>query len=245
MQRVDTTDVKKLLRNTTLLRSFSDEDLEGLSRAAVHRTLDAREVVFSQGDSCRSIYWIASGRVRITSLSRGGEELLLGMAEEGETFGELALLEGHRRIVSASAERSSHLISIDGSHLRPYVDRNAGAALAFSRLLAYHLGVAVSDLASLGLLEARERLYVKILSLGRRYGRPDGETHGVHIAHGLSQEDLARSIGLSRVMVNRIFTDWRTRGLIDFGRGFLVIRSEDDLEAYVQEGVSASESDPG
>lgn len=53
------------------------------------------------------------------------------------------------------------------------------------------------------------------------------------IHHGQSQQDLADSVGLTRVMVNRQLKAWRQRGLIEDGRGYVRVPSPEELRAYV------------
>ena len=50
---------------------------------------------------------------------------------------------------------------------------------------------------------------------------PSGEF--VRIDHGLTQQQLADRVGVSRVSINKQLNAWREEGLIEHGRGYVVL----------------------
>ncbi len=56
---------------------------------------------------------------------------------------------------------------------------------------------------------------------------------------GLNQTDLASMIGARREWVNRILSDWRKRGLLEFDNGVITIL---DLQRVVEERDSRLEA---
>jgi CRP-like cAMP-binding protein len=72
-----------------------------------------------------------------------------------------------------------------------------------------------------------------------RYGEvsADGRTSIVNI--GLNQSDLASMIGARREWVNRILSDWRKRGLLEFDNGVITIL---DLPRVIAERDSRLEA---
>jgi CRP-like cAMP-binding protein len=65
--------------------------------------LKAGEYVFFEGDLDSDFYIIESGRVEIFTKSRVGKKVTLVVVEEGESFGEFALLDRRPRSASAQA----------------------------------------------------------------------------------------------------------------------------------------------
>jgi CRP/FNR family cyclic AMP-dependent transcriptional regulator len=71
-----------------------------------------------------------------------------------------------------------------------------------------------------------------------RYGKEmeAGKQYSVDLA--LNQTDLASMVGARREWVNRLLSDWRKRGLLEYDRGVLTIL---DMERVVAERDSRIE----
>ena len=62
------------------------------------------EEVFSQGEPADSIYFIQTGRVKITVVSGGGKEAVLAMLGPHDFFGEGALVKQSLRVSTAKKD---------------------------------------------------------------------------------------------------------------------------------------------
>jgi CRP/FNR family transcriptional regulator/CRP/FNR family cyclic AMP-dependent transcriptional regulator len=70
-------------------------------------------------------------------------------------------------------------------------------------------------------LELPARLVRRLLDLCRL--SPDELQPGRRLDHGLSQGELAASIGVSRESVNKLLAGWKKDGWIDAGRGYVTV----------------------
>jgi CRP-like cAMP-binding protein len=84
------------------------------------------------------------------------------------------------------------------------------------------------------LFDAPTRLLHRLKSLAENYGVTSPDGAGVIIRHSLSQQEIADSIGLTRVSVNRHLRKWNLEGLIEYGRGFIRIPDIHRLESRIQ-----------
>ena len=103
------------LSSLSVFQGFSDQDIEELEKkAATHRYI-AGDIVFEEGDPGDSFYLIVSGSVKISrNIHSGpgdGEQLLLGVREPGEIFGEMSLLDWQPRSARASTDEETILLS--------------------------------------------------------------------------------------------------------------------------------------
>ena len=139
MKQLNPLEVSRIFRKTQLLKSVPEEDLLKLSEGVRHQRFRTGQIIFAKNARDTPIYFVVDGRVKITSPGRGGNELLLGVIEPGEMFGELSLVDDGPRSVSAVAERASYVIGVARLDLLPVVEGNPQSAMAFSRptLLAY------------------------------------------------------------------------------------------------------------
>jgi CRP-like cAMP-binding protein len=86
-----------------------------------------------------------------------------------------------------------------------------------------HLAVQPADSRPGQLLGVRERPAILLLDLARTHGEQDPE--GVRLTTGLSQRELAGSVGASREAVARLLKDLRERGIVRRSRGLADRRS--------------------
>ena len=90
-------------------------DLVGILRA---RTIPAGTVVIRKGEPGDAMYLIASGAVEVDAT--GGKVRL----EEGDFFGEMALLTRERRTATVTAVKSTDLLVLDCDDFHRFIDRN-------------------------------------------------------------------------------------------------------------------------
>lgn len=223
-----------------LFSVFSGPDLERLSGQVRLRRVAAGDFLFATGTSPEQSFLALSGRFKITAVGPRGNELLLGIVEPGDLAGFVAPIDIKERFVNAVALKNSEVISIDRRHLMPIFERSPTALIQVIAMMAAHLRQAVDICQNIGLLDSQSALWSRLMNLSGRYGRPIDRSGGLRIDHGLSQEDLASSIGVTRVVVNRIFRVWRDEGLVVAGRGYIEILQPDRLKERVLNSPGAA-----
>lgn len=97
------------------LDAASISDLVGILRA---RTVHAGTVIIRKGEPGDAMYLIASGTVDVDT--SGGKVRL----EEGDFFGEMALLTRERRTATVTAIKSTDLLVLDCDDFHRFIDRN-------------------------------------------------------------------------------------------------------------------------
>jgi len=96
----------KVLEGVQFLQLLAPHEYEKVSHLLTERTCSFGEVVVSEGSPAEAFYVVESGRLRVVKQAQGGEELLLNVLKSGDTFGEMALLDGglHTATVRCSTE---------------------------------------------------------------------------------------------------------------------------------------------
>ena len=94
-------DHKDILARHFLMSEFTDEELSELVKRGRRRSYDTGETIFLKGDPGDRLYAILRGRVTISTVSAEGKEILLNILDEGELFGESAMLDGKDRTADA------------------------------------------------------------------------------------------------------------------------------------------------
>lgn len=221
-----------MLQRSPLFRGLSPPAFERIAELAVQRGFGDGEVVFSQGDPGDALYAVVTGKIRISAGAADGREIYLNIMEPGDTFGEIALLDGGTRTASATATIPSELVSIRRDHFLGLLEREPKVALELLRLCGERLRWTSGLVEDAALLNASARLAKRLLSLG--------QLHGEHTPNGvvlrISQEDLASFLGVSRQVVNQYLQDWKGQGWVDLGRGVITVRDVAAIKNAAQAG---------
>jgi CRP-like cAMP-binding protein len=221
---------KIVLQRSPLFRGLAPPALERIASLATQRNYGAGEIVCSQGDPGDALYAVVSGRIRISSGAADGREIFLNIMEPGDSFGEIALLDGGTRTASAIAMVASELVSLRRDHLFALLEREPPVALELLRLCGERLRWTSGLLEDAALLDAPARLAKRLLSLGEFHGERSGSGFTLRI----SQEDLASFLGVSRQAVNQQLQAWKARGWIALGRGSVTVLDAQALRTAAQ-----------
>jgi len=118
-----------VLEGVHLFEHLSAEDRAGLAEVVDRRTLAAGETLFSTGDPGESLFVVRTGQVEIFLKDTAGQKIVLSIADPGDIFGELALLDGGARSATAVALAESELLELSRVHLLPLFQRSPAVAL--------------------------------------------------------------------------------------------------------------------
>ncbi len=93
------------LRRIELLDGLSPERLDALARQCAWRNYETGQRIISRNAVERDIFFLVSGRVRITTYSEAGRQVTFRDLSAGEVFGEMAGLD--------EMPRSADVIALD------------------------------------------------------------------------------------------------------------------------------------
>jgi CRP-like cAMP-binding protein len=223
-----------LLRGSALLALLPEAELQGLADR-VHRSRHGSGAfIFRKGDEGAGMMIVLKGRVKIGSVGVSGSELILNVMEPGQIFGEMALVDGEPRSADAVAAKDCEIVTLLRRDFLPVLSRHPDAALGMMAVLSRRIRQTTQFVEDAIFLDVAARLLHRIEQLAERYGCEDPESGAVRIDHDFTQQDLADSVGLTRVSINRQLSAWEERGLIEKGRGWIRIPDPDALDAFVR-----------
>ena len=164
-------------------------DSAGIARRIVeYRRAD---IIFTQGDSCDHVYYIQTGGVKLSVLSKAGREAVVAMLGPGEFFGEGCLAGQSVRVGSATATTDSAVLLVDKDHMVGLLHKQHALSDRFiAHMLARNIRIE-EDLID-HLLNSSEKRLARTLLLLARYGKPDRPVRAVP---KFSQEMLAEMVG--------------------------------------------------
>jgi len=72
-----------------------------------------RQGIFTQGDTANAVFYIQTGKVKLTVVSKPGKEATIGILSEGDFFGEACMVGQPLRMVTATAMTDCAVLRID------------------------------------------------------------------------------------------------------------------------------------
>ncbi len=117
------------LANVALFALLEVEERSVLAAALVERAVLPGEMLFRSGDPGDSMFVVHSGRVELFVTDRAGQQIVLHVAERGDFFGELSLLDGGPRTASGRVVEAGTLYVLDRDDLQQLFRKRPDAAL--------------------------------------------------------------------------------------------------------------------
>jgi CRP-like cAMP-binding protein len=192
-----------------------EKTLEG--KRVVHLKRGKR--VFSQGERADAIYFIQSGRVKVSVLSTGGKEAVLAMLGPRQFFGEGALVGQSLRVSTATAVEPVTLFQVEKrAMLRALHDQADLSEKFMAFLLARNIDLE-EDLCDQLFNHSEKRLARVLLKLARLRERDVVPDATIPL---LRHETLAEMVGTTRSRINHFMNKFRKMGLIDYNGGLIV-----------------------
>jgi len=170
------------------------------------------EAIFSQGDPSNAVFYIQSGKVKLTVVSMSGKEAVIAHLPAASFFGEASLAGQPARIASANALEPSSIIRIDKKVMQDLLHREPDFAEQFlAHLLARNIRME-ADLVD-HLFNSSEKRLARLLMLMANFGQ---ESKPIPVIAKISQETLSEMIGTTRSRVSFFLNRFRDLGYIDY-----------------------------
>ncbi len=183
------------LHSVAYFSTLGPEEIERITRETSEHSFARGEVLFLEGEPCRGLYLVKTGRIRIFKSSSEGREQVLLTAGAGATFNDVPVFDGGPNPASASALEPSTVYIIPGEALLALV-ADCPVARSIIEMFAgrlRHLTTVVEDLSFRSVVS---RLAKTLLDLALAEG-------GQSPVPRLTQDEMATRVGSVRDVVGR------------------------------------------
>ena len=189
-----------------------------LEKVTATRTFDKDEIIYYQGDIAKNFCYLKRGKVKVFMTSSDGMEKTLNTATPGELLGEAAFFDKKPRVSSAKAITDAELVMIDDKLLFELISEYPQIAFELLEILANRIRLLSTQLDSMTFLQADARI-AQLLLENEKNGR-------VRLTH----EEIANSVGVSRVTVSKTLSSFAKNGIISTEYRQVYIKSKKELE---------------
>jgi CRP/FNR family transcriptional regulator, cyclic AMP receptor protein len=192
----------------------------GVGRKLVH--LRPKQVFFSQGSAADTIFYLQTGRARLTVVSPEGKEATIALLSAGDFVGEESLASvGGLHLATASAIVACSALSIAREEMIRVMHQEHSFSEMFLKFLLARSMRAQADLID-QLFNSSEKRLARILLLLAEFGEPGGRES---LIPPITQETLAEMVGTTRARVNFFMNRFRKLGLIEYNGRIRVHKS--------------------
>ena len=188
-------------------------------------------VLFVEGQAPRGIFVLCKGRVKLSICSTDGKTLILKIAEPGEVLGLSATVSGKPYELTAETIDPCQVNFVKREDFLRFLREHSEACFRVAEQLSDKYNTACHEIRSLGLSHsAAEKLAMLLLE----WMAKDGENAKTEtrIKLSLTHEELAQMIGTSRETVTRLFTEMKSRHIVQFKGSTLVIQNKAALMVF-------------
>jgi CRP/FNR family transcriptional regulator, cyclic AMP receptor protein len=192
----------------------------GLGRRLVQ--LKAGETFFTQGSAADCVFYLRTGRAKLTVVSMNGKEATITLLSAGDFVGEESIAgAAGLRLASATAITSCTALKIERDEiLRVLHEERAFSDLFVKFLLGRSMRIQ-ADLVD-QLFNSSEKRLARILLLMAEFGQPGKPETLIPV---ITQETLAEMIGTTRSRVSFFMNRFRKLGFIEYNGRIRVHKS--------------------
>jgi CRP-like cAMP-binding protein len=209
----------RILGGCQLFCGLSPDSIAPLAQASTVRVTERGAEIFAAGDGVDGLRVVLSGQVRLWIADREGRELTLSFAEPGDSFGEIALLDGLPRSASATAHATTRCLFLPAHAVE--------LALAADSAFARHMIVSlceilrrnVGTIGGFAFSGLDVRLARRLYDLAHDHAEITGRC--ARFTRNFSQTDLAQLLGVTREAVNKKLRALEHDGLVRRANGEL------------------------
>ena len=186
------------------------------------RHFKKKETIYREGEYPNALYYIKSGKVKLSRISDYGKEFITSICGAGEFIGYLALFENTTFQEEAITIEDSDIVTIAIDQFQALLHSNREVSNNFIRLLSKNALDQEDRLLKLAYGNVRERVAYVLNHIYEKYGKDSTD-----IGLSISREELAGYTGIATESLIRTLSDMKSDGIISSdGRTLQILDAE-------------------
>ncbi|MAT99581.1 MAG: hypothetical protein CL608_20755 [Anaerolineaceae bacterium] len=217
--------IRSLLEKMPYFAHVAESTLNEFAQQAAHRTFASNEIIFLEGEPSAGLWIVENGRVKAFKLSPEGQEYILHILGPGDTFNDIAALDGAPNPVSAMAVTDVSAWIIATAVFSQALQADHEMALAIIQGLTERIRFAAGRMEDLALHSVTARLAHFLLE--------QSENHSLkHPA--ITRALIANHLATTPESISRSLRILEKAGAIRFDRHRIIITEPDILHEQAQ-----------
>lgn len=202
--------------------ALTPSDQRRLASLLKEKSFSPNQTIFIQGEEGRGLYLIRTGKIKICANDRQGNELIFSFLTSRDILGEIAILDGLPRSATAIAVTQTNTYYLDRKDFLEFLETSPRVCFVIIANLCKSLRRVSTHLEEVSFLDVSGRVARNLLTLAAK--------DSLQTMCIISQEELAKVVGASRVIVNKILNSFVELGFITLARKKIIILNEHELD---------------
>ncbi|GAB4476138.1 MAG: Crp/Fnr family transcriptional regulator [Anaerolineae bacterium] len=219
---MDHASITHLLADYPCFSALEPEQVEAIAGQAVRHLFEPEQIIFLEGDPSAGLWFIEQGTVKIYKLNPEGVEHILHLLGVGDTFNDIAALDGSPNPANAAALSISTCWVVPYDVMRGALERYPRMALAAIHLLTGRVRQLAGQIEDLALYSVTARLARFLLSQAE-----DPALRGP----GVTRAAIAAHLATTPETISRVLARLQEAGAIRFDRHRILITDADILRS--------------
>ena len=194
--------------------NLKDDLLEAYCGHFERLLLQPGDVLFTEGEMGDHAYMVDEGAIKVSRDDISGCELTLATLEQGELFGELALIDTHPRSATATAMKATELIVLDRKTFRNRLATEPRLLELVMKNFSKRIR-RMDDLAMVLAYGASSQRLSYALNTLRKTAKPDQKMPNIFVAK-MGPKGLATSAGVSEQNARLFLQSRKDSGELDY-----------------------------
>lgn len=210
-----------LLQNISLFSSLHNSQLQSIADKCTTRTFKAGTILFRENEIGTTFYLVVSGAVKIYTTNKHGEDKIMSILSVGDSFGELALLDGKPRSATAQAIEDTKVLSLSAKQFQQLLKDHFDINLSILKQLSARLRETNQQVQDLTYMDARQRVVKNLIKLANDHGSRNGTI--VQIQIKLNYNELSQLAGVPKTLVFQVLHELQSKRILTVsGEQFLL-----------------------
>ncbi len=201
--------IKKALSINPLFAGLEDFYLEDMLSIGDIKSWPAGSQIICEGDCGEAVFFIISGRAKVTLYGEQGREIVLSILKEGDMFGEMAIMDEKPRSANVETVKLVRCLVVKKEAFIHYLSVHHRVYATMFAYLTGRLRDATRKIGGLALLDVCGRIAHTLIGMARASGAED-----ILEVERPTHEELAAMIGSSREVVSRALKKMSGEGYI-------------------------------
>ncbi len=217
--------IENRLRKSTASHAVAPTShFEDLFVHKIVKSYAAKQLIFTEGDTPRYIYYLQTGKVKIVKMNKESKEVVLELCGSGDFFGYWGVLEGQNHAETAEVIESGEVWQIPLEDFKYLLATNTEVSGKFLKLLSKNLLIKESKILELAYESVRKRVANSLIALSDTYADESGFSMKV------PRELIASMAGTSVETAIRMLSEFKNDGYIDVKSSEIKLLQYDKLK---------------
>jgi CRP-like cAMP-binding protein len=197
------------------------------------RTFQPDEKICVEGEVGTEMFIIQSGKIRISKKSKDGDKTLV-ILEDGDFFGEMAVIDKGPRSASATAVEESKCIVLNEETFEQQMQNNARIVKKILKNMSARIRDANRQIENLLIKDANSRVAHTLLQMAHKYGGKNSAD--IKMDLNFTVGELAKMVGMANetAKVAEILDKLEKAKITYMQDGQIIIASLENLEKFIR-----------